>query len=52
MIAMPRHLRMRMTMVKFFGVDDDEGGIGRYLMGEKKKGQHPSQLGKEIERKI
>ena len=27
-----------------FGVDDDEGGIGRYLMGEKKKGQHPSQL--------
>ena len=41
---MPRHLRMRMTMVKFFGVDDDEGGIGRYLMGEKKKGQHPSQL--------
>ena len=21
-----------------FGVDDDEGGIGRYLMGEKKEG--------------
>ena len=52
MSAMPRHLRMRMTMVKFFGVDDDEGGFGRYLMGEKKKGQHPSQLSKEIERKV
>ena len=35
--AMPRHLRMRMTMVKFFGVDDDEERVGRYLMGEKKR---------------
>ena len=34
------------------GVDVDEGERGRYLMSEKKKGQDPSQLSKEIERKI